>query len=338
MNKKELKKKHKVRHSGHLVDQKLKHTSLSEDPNFLTNLSSETQEKIHLFSGENIRTEGIKLTPSQDKLLNALFKLLHDKSENKNIQSENFYGGNFEKEVVQYGGNGQTAYSPKIRIFPSELYKSYMDNDDYSGADIKFIKRVLRDTESQKFLIIYERKRSIKNEKGKKEIRVDRIEDFQSLFKIISFFEGLTEEEVQTLDQGDESLREKRGELIIALNPLLTDQISSKYVEYPSDINKRTVIAAGGHRLVTESMIALRDYMLRELSARRFQSEINEERLFLILKLEKYLKSKRKKLIQQRVDDAIQFAKNLGLIEDYQRVIGASGQWKFIFHLSKEFS
>lgn len=41
-----------------------------------------------------------------------------------------------------------------IRIFPSELYKSYMDNDDYSEADIKFIKRVLRDTESQKFLII----------------------------------------------------------------------------------------------------------------------------------------------------------------------------------------
>ena len=131
----------------------------------------------------------------------------------------------------------------------------------------------------------------------------------------------MTEEEAQTLDKGDDSLREKRGELIIALNPLLTDQINSKYVEYPSDINKRTVIAAGGHRLVTESMIALRDYMLRELSARRFQSEINEEKLFLILKLEKYLKSKRKKLIQQRVEDAIQFAKNLGLVEDCQRVI-----------------
>ncbi len=44
------------------------------------------------------------------------------------------------------------------------------------------------------------------------------------------------------------------------------------------------------------------------------------------------------KLTQQRVEDAIQFIKNLGLIEDCQRVIGASGQWKYIFHLSKEFS
>lgn len=338
MSKKELKKGHKVRHSGHLVDQKLKPSGSLGDPNFLTTLSSETQEKIHLCPIENIRAEGIRLTPSQDKLLNALFKLLHDKSENRNTQSENFYGGNFEKEMVQYGGKGQTAYSPKIRIFPSELYKSYMGHDNYSGADITFIKRVLRDTESQKFLIIYDRKREKKTDKGKKEILTDRIEAFQSLFKIISFFEGLTEEEVQTLDQGDESLREKRGELIIALNPLLTDQINSKYVEYPSDINKRMVIAAGGHRLVTESMIALRDYLLRELSARRFLPEINEEKLFLILKLEKYLKSKRKKLIQQRTEDAIQFAKSLGLIEDYERIIGALGQWKYVFHLNKTFS
>ena len=42
--------------------------------------------------------------------------------------------------MVQYGGKGQTAYSPKIRIFPSELYKSYMGHDNYSGADITFIK------------------------------------------------------------------------------------------------------------------------------------------------------------------------------------------------------
>jgi hypothetical protein len=69
MNKKELKKKHKVRHCGHLVDQKLKTSSLPKDSNFLTTLSNETQEKIHLCPIENIRTEGIKLTPAQDKLL-----------------------------------------------------------------------------------------------------------------------------------------------------------------------------------------------------------------------------------------------------------------------------
>ena len=43
-----------------------------------------------------------------------------------------------------------------------------MDNDDYSGADIKFIKRVLKDTEAQKFLIIYERKKRDQKRKRKK--------------------------------------------------------------------------------------------------------------------------------------------------------------------------
>lgn len=338
MNKNESKKIPKIRHSGHLVDQKLKPSgSRYDDCTFLETLSGETQKKIHLCSDVNIRAEGIRLTPSQDKLLNAILKLLHDKSENRNTLSENFYAGNVVGEMVQYGGNGQIARSSTIRIFPSELYKSYMDNHDYSRADIKFIKKVLRETELQKFLIIYERRRELKNEKGKKEYRFDRIEDFQSLFKIVSFFEGLTEEEVEKLDSGSDLLRDRKGELIIALNPLLTDQINSKYVEYPSDINKRTVIAAGGYKLVTESMLALRDYMLRELSARRFQCEINEERLLLILKLENYIKSKRKKIIQQRVEDAIQFIKNLGLIENCDRVIGALGQWKYVFHLRKEF-
>jgi dimeric dUTPase (all-alpha-NTP-PPase superfamily) len=87
-----------------------------------------------------------------------------------------------------------------------------------------------------------------------------------------------------------------------------------------------SMIAAGGHRQVTESMVTLRDYMLREISTKRFSPEINEENLVFILKLEKYVISSKKKLIQQRVASAIQFGKNLGLIESFERVIGAKGQ------------
>ena len=71
------KKPKKIRHSGHFLDQKLKY----EDPNKKSSilLSEETKRKV----GEEIRTEGIKLSPTQDKLINALMKLLHEKSENK---------------------------------------------------------------------------------------------------------------------------------------------------------------------------------------------------------------------------------------------------------------
>lgn len=335
---KEHKKHSTFRHSGHLVDQKLRHSDPSKsNPSLLELLSKETIDKMEKHSSIDVRIEGIRLTPPQDKLINALVKLLHEKSENKDVKSEHFYGGNVKSELVPYGGDGKKARSAAIRIFPSELYKAYMDSDDYSGADIKFIKGVLQETAAQKFPIIYDARREIKNEKGKKEVRIDRIEDFQSLIKIINFFEGLTEDEIQKLDKGNKEIREKRGELIIALNPILTDQINTKYVEYPFDINKKTVIAAGGHRRVTESMIALRDYMFREISNKRFAVEINEDRFLCILKLDNYIRAGRKKLIQERVSGAIQFGKNLGLIEDYERVIGAQGQWKYIFGLNKNF-
>lgn len=325
-------KKRKYRQSGHFVDQKVK----VSQPDIFDSLSNETQEKM-AERGIEVRTEGVKLTPPQDKLLNALMKLLHEKSENKNEKSDQFYAGNFETALVPYGGKGLQGRSATIRIYPSELYKAYLDSDEYSGADIKFIKSLLQDTEQQKFLIIYERKYEILGTKGKPEKRTDRIEDFQSLFKIIRFFEGLTDDEKKDLDSGNEDVRERRGELIIGFNPLLTDQINSKYVEYPEDINRRTMIAAGGHKLVTESVIALRDYLLREISTKRKTAELNEGNLIRTLKLDNYEKAKRKSRIKARMESAIQAAKNLGLITHFERVQGALGQWKYVFHLNLNF-
>lgn len=324
-------KKRKFRKSGHFIDQKLKVSKTD----ILDSLTSETQEKM-AERGIEVKTEGVKLSPPQDKLLTAMMKLLHEKSENKNEKSDQFYAGNCETSLVPYGGKGLEGRSATIRIYPSELYKAYLDSDDYSGADIKYIKNLLHDTEQQKFLITYERKYEIIN-RGKKEKRTDRIEDFQSLFKIISFFEGLTDDEARALDKGNEELRERRGELIIGFNPLLTDQINSKYVEFPEDINRRTVIACGGHRMVTESVIALRDYLLREISTKRKIAELNEETLIRTLKLVALEQAKRKSRIKSRIQSAIQAAKNLGLITHHERLQGASSQWKYIFHLNLDF-
>jgi hypothetical protein len=330
-------KSRKFRQSGHFVDQKLKFSMPNDPaPSLFDLISTETKDKI-VRNNVEIRTEGIRLTAPQDKLMTALMRLLHDKSEHHNEKSENFYRGNLETQVVPYGGKGQKSPSAMIRIYPSELYKAYLDSGDYSGADIKFIKTLLQDTEQQKFLIIYEKKYEVSSAKGQKEYRTDRIEDFQSLFKIVRFFEGLTEEERRELDKNNEVVREKRGELVIAFNPLLTDQINAKYVEYPEDINRRTLIATGGHKLVTESVIALRDWMLREISTKRKIAEINDTKIPFLLKLDKYVQQKRKKLIQARVQSAIQAVKNLGLITHHEVVTGAQGQWKHIFHLNLDF-
>ena len=130
-----------------------------------------------------IRTEGIRLTAPQDKLMTALMRLLHEKSEHRNEKSENFYRGNLETQVVPYGGKGQKSPSAMIRIYPSELYKAYLDSGDYSGADIKFIKNLLQDTEQQKFLIIYERKYEVSSAKDKRNTEQTGSRTFRACLK-----------------------------------------------------------------------------------------------------------------------------------------------------------
>ena len=79
------------------------------------------------------------------------------------------------------------------------------------------------------------------------------------------------------------------------MNPIFRDQIDTKYIEFPEDMQKRLVIAAGGHKKVTASMQILLEYLLREISASRYSPQINEDKLPYMLGLEKYVKQNRKK-------------------------------------------
>jgi len=327
------KKTQKIRQSGHLTDQTLKYRDPNQNQLTIFDLiSPETKEKIET-SAVEVKAEGIRLSAAEDKLLKALNKLLHEKSENRDIHSDAFYAGNESHHGLSpYGGRGQEAKAPILRIFPTELYTAYLDRNDYSGEEIKFIKKLLNTLSQKKFLIVYDRRRK---ENGKEV--TDRIEDFQSLVKIMSYIEGLSDSDLKKLDSGDLEIREKRGELIIGLNPIFVDQINTKYIEYPSDINKRTTIAAGGHRFVTESVVIMRDYMLREMSAKRFRIEINEERLTYLLRLDNYIKDRKKKIVAERIANAITTVKNLGIILEVEKMKGMSGQTKYVFVLNKEF-
>lgn len=317
----------KFRQSGFFIDQKLKPDILPERTLFDL-LSPEVQGKIEEYS---IHTIGIPLAPAEDKMMTALLLLLHRKSENKDQKSPDFYKGNEDALPVLYGK--ETTNMPVIKCSLAELCKAYLGKNDYSGSELAHVKDTLFATEKKKFLVVYDRKR--KTEKGK--LLTDRIEDVRSLYKIIKYYEGLTEDELKNLNEGDQKLIDKRGELVIGFCPLLIDQIDKKYVEYPEDINRRMIVAAGGFKKLAEADNRLRDYLLRELSAKRYEASINECNLIPVLGLSNYAKSGRKKLIQMRIQTAIQTCKNLGLLIGHERIIGAKGQWKYEFVLNENF-
>lgn len=324
------------RQSGHIVDQKLRHNYPKPNQPSLFDLvqSESVRDKLEKYEFE-VTAQGVHLTSPEDKLFNAILKLLHECSTNADPNDPKYYMGNSDPGVVFYGGAKKE--SPVLKIRPAELYKAYLDSHQYSGMDMKFIKNTLMSLSNKKFLMIFDRKRiSIKN--NKKEVLTDRIEEFQSILRVIKYSEGLGEKEISRLEKGEGLDQDGKSELVIGLNPIVVDQISSKYVEYPTDINRRMIIAAGGYRFVTEAMNVLRDYMLRALSAGNTRVEINEDKLPYILKLDNYIKTHRKKRVAERVRGAIQAVKNLGLISNVEITQGKSGQSKYLFTLNESFN
>jgi hypothetical protein len=332
---KSQKKPRKYRQSGHLVDQKLKYQASKHQPSLFDTLMPETQQKIEE-SRIEVKAEGIKLSYAENKIVHALNLLLYEKSQNSDPEGENFYSGNAPAELVPYGVPDKKEKAPVLKFRPSELYKAFMGTNEYSGADIKFIISTLYQLESKKMLIKYDRVKKVK-EGGKVKTLTDRIEDFQSLIKVISFIPNLSDEEKAALDKGDSTIREMKEEIIIALNPIFRDQIDTKFIEFPEDTNRRLVIAAGGHNRVTASMQTLMEWMLREISASRYKAEINEEKLPYILGLEKYIKQNRKKLLQERIEKDIQTIINMGIILSVEKKQNSVGGIKLIFNLNKDY-
>lgn len=328
------KKKAKYRQSGHLVDQKLKYNTPKKQPSLFDCLMPETKQIIEESKFE-ITAEGIKLSYLENKLINAFSALLHEKSQRNNSESDSFYSGNGTFEMISYGMPNKKAIAPCLKFRPSELYKAFMGSENYSGSDIKYIISTLRQLESKCFLINYDRVKTVLEGNKRKKL-TDRIEDFQPLFKIVSFIPDLTEEE-KASDESKSIARETRGEIIILLNPIFKDQIDTKFIDFPADTATRLAIAARGHYNVTESMNRLMEYMLREISGKRYSPEINEETLPYALGLEKYVKQKRKKLLRERIEKDIQAIINMGIILKAEKMPNAYGTEKWVFHLNKDY-
>lgn len=313
--------------SGHYGDMKLKHNYKEIKKGIDTTIDFEDIGLAEFIREEKV-VLGIRLSVSEDRVLNSILKLLHDKSD-RNLGSENFFRGNLPVEKNRYGG--QIVDFPVLKFSPSELYKEYIGKNDYSGAEAIHVKETLVNLASKNFLFIYKRHKF--DEKGNE--LLDRIEEYQPLLKIIQYYENITPQEDLELDN-NKKLSEK-GTIVVSLNHIFIDQIDTKFIEYPNDINQKTVIASGGVRKVTESNIKIRDYFLRELSNGHSTCEINDDKLPYILGLDNFIKAGKKKRIEKKVLDSITFALNLKIISNYEIISGSQSQDKYKFYLNTSF-
>lgn len=318
----EVEKKGKFKRSGHLTDQMLKYTYKNNQPSLFDVLQTETIKNIEV-AGIMVSeiVEGIKLSPSETKIIDSLCKLLHDNSQNSEPKKEDYYSGNLGFELVEYGGDKNTP-TPKLAFTLYELTKEYIGVDKkVGGKDIDNVRQVLKDLDSKKFLLSYV-ETSFKKGGG----RVERkIEEFKRLIHIVK---------VAEYDKNNSEVDRGVNDTEIILNPIFRRQIDSKFILYPNDINRRTIIAYGNSN-VSDITLRLRDYLNRERSSKRYKPEISLERLYYLL-AEKWMRESRKKKVKQYTEKALDTVTDLGLLLSYEIKTTKTGEPKIVFKLNKD--
>lgn len=317
----EVEKKGKFRRSGHLTDQILKY-NYPKEPSLFDNLQSETLKDIEEAGVEVAQiVEGIKLSPSETKVIDCLCKLLHETSQTLDAKKEDYYSGNAGYELAEYGGDKNTP-APKLAFTLYELTREYKGGEYVSGKDIENVKQILTELDNKRFLLSY-----VETTRKKDGGRIERkIEDFRKLIHIVKIS--------QTEYSKEDIELSKKEETVILLNPIFRRQIDSKFILYPNDINRRTIIAYGSHNL-SEIALRLRDYLIRELSSKRYQPEINLDKLYYLL-AEKWMRESRKKKVKEYTEKALETVKALGLLLSYEIKTASTGEPKIVFTLNKD--
>jgi hypothetical protein len=319
----EVEKKGKFRRSGHLTDQILKYNYPKDrQPSLFDNLQSETLKDIEVAGVEVAEiVEGIKLSPSETKVIDCLCKLLHETSQTSDAKKEDYYSGNTGYELVEYGRDKNTP-APKLAFTLYELTREYKGGEYVAGKDIENVKQILTELDSKRFLLSY-----VETTRKKDGGRIERkIEDFRKLIHIVKIS--------QTEYNKEDIELSKKEETVILLNPIFRRQIDSKFILYPNDINRRTIIAYGSHNL-SDIALRLRDYLMRELSSKRYQPEITLDKLYYLL-AEKWMRESRKKKVKEYTEKALETVKALGLLLSYEIKTASTGEPKVVFNLNKE--
>ena len=315
----------KFKRSGHLTDQILKYTYPKDNSSQLSlwdALKDGTKTDIEVAGVEVTEVvEGIKLTPSETKVIDSLCKLLHENSQTLEPKKEGYYSGNLNPELVEYGDSKTSA--PKLAFTLYELTKEYKGGEAIGGKDVDNVKQILTELNSKQFLIRY-----TETTKGK---------GGEWIKKEYEAFRRLIDVDRATLSYGVGDIEHyKKTETVILLNPIFRRQIDSKFILYPNDINKRTIIAYGSHN-VSDIALRLRDYLMRELSSKRFTPEINLDKLYYLL-AEKWMRESRKKKVKEYTEKALEVVVELGLLESYKVVRAkTTGEPKVVFTLNKDF-
>lgn len=297
--------------------------------------SRDAQPSASPISQATLYSPCLELTEAEDKILLVLFQLLAKNSEQFDQSSSDYYMGNFEKGVVNIEGvEMQTA---ALRTTPHEIYKTYLGRSNYGSDNSRHLWSVLISLAKKQFLVTITYSNPYQQKKKSQKFLSVRL--FAPLFHLYILNQGLTEKDACRLN-AEQGVPEGNGcKLLFKFNPIFTQTIRERYVEYPIDVHLAADIVPSNQKSKRKSQCIhrMRDLLFREKQFKRYLVERDEKTLIRDLGLEKMRVAGRKNRVREQIKKALIIWNEAGLVESWETVLGAKGQTKYSIRIDKHF-
>ena len=316
------------RQAGEIVDNKLDRSLKNEQTFF--DLEDKKEKNIKECEKPTIR--GLDLDTAEDKILQTLSFLLHKHSENSDQKSPNYYMGNHSKGLMCI--NSTEIETARLVISPHEFYSKYYENEKYGSNHIKFLLSKIDALSKKMFLTAWKFPSGRKNKKG--EPTYNMLRTNLPLFQIALINEDLSEIEYNEIMSNDLLLEGKKCQFLFKFQPQFTRNIRDRYVEIPEDISSRINKIIGKDRR-SETIQHMRDFLLREKQAKRYDIPRDKETIIDLLKLDKFWKEGRKKKVNDKIQECFDIFMKLGLLIGWQETKGKLGQDQYNIKINPNF-
>lgn len=291
----------------------------------------EDEDNKEMMVEHKIEAVGIDNTSSQNQALFAIQKLLHETNYKGNLEES----GNIDSPYFRFKG-----YLPAMKFTPAQYLEAYgvskhetsRGKYEFSGEARKQAMDSLKEIAQKMHLLIYKKVSWVKNDKGKYEEKIDRIETITPLVRITQGWQNLSRSEDSMLDREESniSIDEKLKFIVLEPCPTLVDQIDNYFVLKPANCYQEIKLIEPHSSKYVYLFI---DYLLAEIAKRdiasrskgqKVNSKINwvikqdYEALAYILRMNSYIKNKKVKDIKKTLDKCFTVAKKLSYVLDYK--------------------
>lgn len=319
------------RQSSDLIDNKLDR-DINNQQLTIFDFSDLKGKKNEDISSEKPIIKGLDLDQGEDRIVHTLTLLLSKKSENRNQKSPYYYMGNYEKGSLTI--NEIEMETARMTITPHELYSTYYGKENYGSDQTKYILKKLDSLSKKMFSTTWNV--PIKPTKKGDKIKFNKLRTYFPLFQIFVLNKDLSESESQAIDNNTSLLEGKNCLFLFKFQPIFTNNIRERYVEFPEDIHLRISDAVGKDRYAS-CINLMRDLLFREKSSKRYEILRDKETLIGNLKLYKFWKENRKKKVNEMILECLKVFKKIGLIVEWEETRGVLGQAQYKMQIDKNF-